>query len=94
MKHRHNFVTIDSHPIDLTYIKKPLFGKPYEFSKQCLARLKRCECGAEQAEVVEQPEKWYIDRRDIPEGVGEVSPEWYKAKFAGEIQETQETNPI
>jgi hypothetical protein len=86
MKHKHDFVTVESHPLELTYVKKPLFGKPYEFIKPCLARLQRCECGEEQAEIVEQPEKWYIDIRDIPEGVGKVDPEFLKAKFAGTNQ--------
>jgi hypothetical protein len=81
MKHCHNFVTIESCPTELTYIKKPLFGAPYEFAKECLAILQRCECGEERAEVVEQPVKFYVDIRDIPAGVGVVSPEWYRAKF-------------
>ena len=84
MRHRHNFVTIHSNAIRYAYVKKPPFGKPINFIKDCLARLQRCECGEEMAEIVEQPEKFYIDRRDVPEGVGKIDPAYYKQKFMPE----------
>jgi hypothetical protein len=81
-KHEHDWEVLHSESVDVTYIRTGWFIKPHEFKKMALAQLKRCRgCKTEVASVTEQPPKFYVDIRDIPEGMGDVDPLWYRSRF-------------
>jgi len=82
-RHHHDWKVIDKTITTKDFIATRLFGKPYTFSVDCIAVLRRCsECGSEEAFIHNAEGKKYFDIRDIPPGTeGYLDPDYYRAKF-------------
>ena len=81
-KHHHSWIMVDQRVVSAEYVRSGLFIKPTEFVIECVARLYRCnECGSEKASVWPADGRAYVDVRDIPPGIGNIDPFYYRERF-------------